>query len=486
MIRDLPLRLATAALAGLLLWAPLPFASVTYTARSALQAGCALVLLLTLLSPESVGRGARAPALALLLVALWGGVQAAPLPVALTRLLSPRTVQLRTLAAGLVPVVAPSHVPLSLAADLSRRNAPWWAAMAAVLLAAATCGRVRNGRRVIALGLLSGAAAEIVYGARRWTADPGQIWGVTVPSGGDRLRGTYVNPDHLALLLELSLAVVLAALWWSVRRARDAQSLEGRILLVAPALLAWLGIFASIAFTGSRAGLLAACTATAAQAAAAALRRRSWKVAPAGLGLLVLGIGTVAALGLQQGLGRWLATSPYELTWNARQLAYAGTLELWRRFPLTGTGMASFRAVFPMVQDASIPGSWWHAHNDWLEALATLGIPGALLLLAGLVLLVQRLFRILLGDNRSEDRAAALAGYGALVAAAVHSALDFGLTIPANALSLAVVVGAAAGTPTVLSRGRRGRRSESADPPPGEPAHDAAAAAPAPRDADAP
>jgi O-antigen ligase len=135
-----------------------------------------------------------------------------------------------------------------------------------------------------------------------------------------------------------------------------------------------------------------------------------------------------------------------------------------------------------MVQPASIPGGWWHAHNDWLEALATLGVPGALLLLVGLGAAVQRLFEVLAGDNRGEDRAAALAGYGALVAAAVHSALDFGLTIPANALSLAVIVGAALGAPTAVSREQpqRRRRSRRADDDARSPERDGAAAAPAP------
>ena len=167
---------------------------------------------------------------------------------------------------------------------------------------------------------------------------------------------------------------------------------------------------------------------------------------------------------------------PFGSDWPRLVGAYAATLELWQRFPVAGSGMASFREAFPLLQPAAIPGGWWHAHNDWLEGLATLGIPGAVLFLGGLGLLVLRLFQVLAGDNRAEDRAAALAAYGALAAVAVHSALDFGLTLPANALTLAILVGAAAAAPTEVSgeRVRTGRSSRRrGDAPRRGGAHDA-------------
>ena len=488
-IRDLPLTLALLALCALVVWAPLPFGSVTWGARAGLQAGCAVALLLVLLGRRegALGRGGRIAAVALLLVAAWGLVQALDLPAGMVRALSPRAAELRATAAELTAAPAPERMPLSMAPDLSRRNALWWAAVAVALFVAAAVARPRAGRRALGLALLVAAAVEVLYGTHRWAAGPAELWGVTVRGGPGRLRGTFINPDHLALFLELALVVAFAWLWWALRRARDAQALERRLLLVGPALIVWLGFFAAIAFTGSRAGLLGAFLATAAQGAAAALRRRRWGLAPAGIGLALLGIGTVAAIGLQEGLGRWLSTSPYELTWNSRRTAYAATWELWQRFPWTGTGMASFRDAFPMVQPASIPGGWWHAHNDWLEALATLGVPGALLLLAGLGAAVHRLFQVLAGDNRSEDRAAALGGYGALAAAAVHSALDFGLTIPANALALAVLVGAACGAPVSVGRDQtlqRRRRSRKAGAPAADSERDAGEAAREPSERD--
>ena len=475
MIRDAPPRLLAALLAALLLWAPLPFGSVTYTGRAALTVGLALAALLAAASRGMGGwRASLVPALALLLLGAWGALQSASLPRSLVAGLSPEAAELQARAAILLDQPPAGRATLSLAPDVSRRNATWWAVLGLGLAAAAVAGRDPRHRRVLAGALLGAAAFQILYGTGRWGEGAGRIWGVDVPQGTGRLRGTFVNPDHLAFFLELPLAASVAWIWWAVRRARAAVGLEQRILLVVPPVLLWLALFAAIAFTGSRAGLLAAVGATAAQGVAAAIPRRRWRLAPAGAGLSLLGIAAVAALALQQGLGRWLATTPYDVSWGARRLVYGATLELWRRFPWTGTGMGSFRDAFPLVAPAEVGRGWWHAHNDWLEALATLGLPGAVLLLGGLAALVARLFAVLGGTSRGEDRAAGLAAYGALVAAAVHSALDFGLTIPANALALTVLAGAAAGAPAHPRAGAAERRRPRGTPP----------AAPSPLDPD--
>ena len=466
MIRDAPPRLLAALLAALLLWAPLPFGSVTYTGRTALAVGLALAALLAAASRGSGGwRAAGLPALALLLVGAWGALQSASLPRSVVARLSPESAELQAHAAILLEQPAPERATLSLAPDLSRRNATWWAVLGLGLAAAAVAGRDPRHRRALAGALLAAAVFQVLYGTSRWGAGAGRIWGVDVPAGTGRLRGTFVNPDHLALFLELPLAASVAWIWWSVRRARAAPGLERRILLVVPPVLLWLALFAGIAFTGSRAGLLAAVGATAAQGVAAAIPRRRWHLAPGGVGLALLGIAAVAALALQQGLGRWLATTPYDVSWGARRLVYGATLDLWRRFPWTGSGMGTFRDAFPLVAPAEVGNGWWHAHNDWLEALATLGLPGAVLLLGGLAALVVRLFAVLGGTSRGEDRAAGLAAYGALVAVAVHSALDFGLTIPANALALTVLAGAAAGAPAHPRGGAAERRRPRGTPP---------------------
>ncbi len=90
----------------------------------------------------------------------------------------------------------------------------------------------------------------------------------------------------------------------------------------------------------------------------------------------MVGFLIVAAIGLQQGLGRWMATSSHELTWNDRLLGYEAALDLWRQFPWTGTGLGSFQEAFSLVEPSEFNVMWFHAHSDVLELPVTTGAVG--------------------------------------------------------------------------------------------------------------
>ena len=80
--------------------------------------------------------------------------------------------------------------------------------------------------------------------------------------------------------------------------------------------------------------------------------------------------------------------------------------------------------------------------------MATTGLLGLGIVLAAFLATLSRLHGIHLRGYRSEDRATALAAIGALMAVTFHEMFDFGTTIPANTLVLAVIVGAALGAHT--------------------------------------
>jgi O-antigen ligase len=442
-------RALTALLAVLLLAAPLPFGSVTPGAAAMVRVLCFVAFALAMAAADDPRalRPAWGPAAALAAIALFGCAQALPWPAFLVGWISPEHLRLEHQAAAVLADGPPVASGLSLAAAASRTAALTWAAAAACLAAAAVAGRVRGQRRVLAAALVAGGLFQVVFGARGWSTRATTIWGVQVPGSAARLRGTFVNANHLALFLELALPVVFAAGWWGARRARSEISAERRVALLGLPWLLWLVLFLGLSFSGSRAGMVAGLVAVAAQGGLLAATRRgsAWRVAPAGLAAALIGLGVVAVVGLQEGLGRMLTTSPNEVSWVARRQAYGATLALWRRFPATGVGLGTFREAFPLVQPAALRGIWWHAHNDLLELAATTGLPGLALAAAGLWLLLRRLQAVLLDGSRSEDRAAALAALGAFTAVAVHELFDFGLTIPANAGALAVLLGAALG-----------------------------------------
>ncbi|HEX7182439.1 MAG TPA: O-antigen ligase family protein [Thermoanaerobaculia bacterium] len=443
MIRHLRLPL-TGLLAALLLFAPLPFGGATPWAASALQALALAALVLAALTLDRPARlrPAALPAAALAAIATLGAVQSLPWPEGLVERLSPRHAELQRQAAALPGVEGGGAARLTLAPAASAGAARSWAAAAAVLLAGAAAGLSRSGRRALAAAVLAGALFQVFFGAQQWFANSLTLWGVEIPRS-PRLHGTFINPNHLALYLEMALAVAFAALWWGVRRAQKEPHMDRRLLLVAVPGLLWLTLFTGLAFTGSRGGLLAAVAGVAVQGLLVAAARRDWRAAALGCGAAAAGVAVVAAVGLREGLGRILATTAGDTSWLARWWEYGAVIDLWKRFPVTGSGLGTFRDAFPLVQPAGLQGTWWHAHSDLLELLATTGVVGLLLLAAGAVLPVRRLLGVLRGHGRSEDRGAALAALGALAAVGLHEALDFGLTLPGNSLTLAVLIGAA-------------------------------------------
>ena len=447
-ISTLPMVL-TGWLAILLVWAPLPFGSVTIFWSTLLRLGAFAALALALLVEDA--RRQRQPllriALAGCLVAILGLVQSVSLPDAIVGIVSPsHASQVETTRLLVADDGVDVQASLSVDPAASRRAALGWLAMVAAFLAAAVVGRRRSQRRVLYGAVVVTAVLQVFFGARGLFAASTQIWRVAVPGDPTRLRGSFVNPDHLALFLEIALVVTFAWGYRSLRRAAKERSPEWKVIGVAAPTICWLLLFVGIAFTGSRAGLIAAVLATLAQGLLLAAAFKSWRLAPVGVVAGTLGVAAVAWIGMQQGLGRLLATSAYEVAWNARPVLYQASLELWKLFPVLGTGLGTFAAAFPIVQPEEVAGLVWnHAHNDWLEMLVTTGILGLGLLLVGIWLLLDALRRLLLGSRSSDSRSAALAGLGAVIVVAFHEAVDFGLTMPANAFTLAVVLGASLG-----------------------------------------
>ena len=112
---------------------------------------------------------------------------------------------------------------------------------------------------------------------------------------------------------------------------------------------------------------------------------------------------------------------------------WAATLELIKANPIAGVGFGGFESAITEHYDAS--GNWTlaQAHNDYLELLASGGVIGALLILWFGVMLARESRRQL----QSRDRFRTAACRGALVGlcgVALHSLVDFGLHLTANAI----------------------------------------------------
>ena len=142
------------------------------------------------------------------------------------------------------------------------------------------------------------------------------------------------------------------------------------------------------------------------------------------------------------------------------------TVTLIRDYPVAGTGLGTYRWANQHYQTTKFSGVYEHAHSDYLEFAAEIGIPGAVLLFASLWALVILVAQRALVLERAREKILAAGCAGAMAAILMHGITDFNLQIPANAFIFSWIAGTAAAlvrkrnqSPVVVER----KHSESQD-----------------------
>ena len=115
------------------------------------------------------------------------------------------------------------------------------------------------------------------------------------------------------------------------------------------------------------------------------------------------------------------------------------SVDLVREFPVLGTGAGSFYNTYLRYRTPR-ELYWDHAHNDYVEIAADTGLVGLGILAGFVVLTAARAILILMRRRSSLPRGIAFGSLMAMVAIAIHSTVDFNLQLPANALTLVIVM----------------------------------------------
>ena len=109
-------------------------------------------------------------------------------------------------------------------------------------------------------------------------------------------------------------------------------------------------------------------------------------------------------------------------------------------FLLTGSGGGSFYVTFPTYHNRGINGFYDHTHNDYLQLLTETGAIG--LSLCALIVAMATT-QALLALRRRNDPLMRGTAFGVALAIcwlAIHSTVDFNMQIPANALTMTVIL----------------------------------------------
>ncbi|MEO8382628.1 MAG: O-antigen ligase family protein [Acidobacteriota bacterium] len=462
-----------------LLWLPLPFGSVIESARLPLIAVpfglCAIAGLIRLFATRdrtNLAQPTRAALIWLngsLLFLATAALQLLPLAPSLLRVVSPQSFVIwrdASHVASLAGAAVRSSWPVTIDPRATRVEVLRLAAMMATFLTATLLIRNHARRRALATVLCGAALFEAFYGLREAALQRFEIWGWVNRLIFHRVTGTFVNPNHFAhyIVLILPMALFLGASLWRKAAPPDtalgrrfALLVERHALLGGFSVLTTLACLAAILLAQSRGALLALGIAIVGVAALLPGKRLA-RVALATTSGLLLVLSLALFLGVERTVARF---DPGEVESNAvsRRLAMATAVDLWQRFPVSGSGLGTFERVVWMAQKGDDGHLYHHAHNDYLELAATGGTPGIVIGLLTLIGGFAALARMTFGPGSREltwvrraFQAAALVSVGA---AMVHALFDFNFFIPANPATLAAIAGAAVASVDHDKRTRR-------------------------------
>jgi O-antigen ligase len=366
-------------------------------------------------------------------------LQLVPLPPRVLAFLSPGSFAIRDEVA-LVPLR--SWLPISVNPADTARGLAFLAGMSLLYLAVfRELAESEPWRRRLAATVVGTGLALIVVGLMQAASvNPTRIYGLWKPTWDWGVFGPYVSKNHFAgyLVMAIPLAFAFAAEAfqtlrdeWEGRRvgwvALGGRAGNALVRHVAVALALVIGLLAA----RSRGAFTAFLLSTAALPAVLPRRRQA-----AGLVLAV----ALVALG-------WMGTG-----WSARAFGLdrlrLGRLDLWADavkmfpdFPVLGAGFNAFGTSYLRYQTVASYEWYGEAHNEYLQALLDLGVAGAAIVGALLVVLFTRAVR-------HAPRSALRAGlFASLLALALHNVVDFNWQIPANAATFVALAGLAVSSP---------------------------------------
>ena len=401
-------------------------------------------------------------------------VQLLPLPAGVLRVVSPRSSQIHRQmlpaadAADATLVDLPDQNSWRAASLYPDRTRHQWALLVLATLTfflASVLFETAAAQRWLIFLLAMNGAVLAFFGLIQKLTWNGRFYWIGPATGIDSAFATFVNRNNAGGYLSISLAAALGLAMWAASRGkadrperrpqsrfdRDSSrlveffaSLDGpKLFGLGLAIVITAAVFATLS-RGAGLALLGALGVV--MLAIAGLKQHRSQLA-----WFVMAAAAGAALLAWAGLAGALQERFDQLK-DTERLAGTGRLPNWMDalkavpdFWPSGSGLGSYAYVYQMYQERFDWGWYYHAENQYIEALVDGGLPGLLLMLSAVALVGYASWRTLRAADDRETFALGVAGCFAVASQAIHAIVDFGLYIPANMLLMATVCGAVCG-----------------------------------------
>ncbi|MDD2752119.1 MAG: O-antigen ligase family protein [Candidatus Omnitrophica bacterium] len=240
----------------------------------------------------------------------------------------------------------------------------------------------------------------------------------------------FINRNHYAGYLEMILFLGIGLLLTDMDRQK-------RVVFSFMAVIMILGILLSL----SRAGFFSFLISLAIMFYLLRLRRTIKKRSALVLSLFIFALVFLLFAGAGPFWERILTMFRQEsITAETRWLIWKDTFKIISDFPVFGSGLGTFRNIYPMYKTITSQAVFAQAHSDVLQLISETGFLGFGMAFLFLCLFFKDIFTAWFSRHHPFFKGITLGGICAIISILVHSFFDFNLQIPANAMLLTIVM----------------------------------------------
>jgi O-antigen ligase len=370
-------------------------------------------------------------------------VQLTPLPESFLGNISPNTIETRSRLLQDLPQTSAPEL-LTFYREATVRQLRLLLAVAAIFVVVVNVfQRIEPIRRLLIAMTFIGLAEAVLALAQDLSHSDSIYWTIRVYDGL-ALAGSFVNHSHFGQFMNLSIgaAIALFLLEWHEGHAQPDQHNARPFKAGEAALAIFTIVTGSVALLLSltRGGMISMLVAAAFSFMVLRfkIRGRSQLVKTISLCAVLIALA-VAWSGFDHVYHRMSSlTESRAGNWRGQMLK--DVFAAWKLYPIFGTGLGTFRVVFPMFDHSQTLAVATHAENEYAQLLVETGEIGLVLIIVFLATVWRSFAQAIRGRATSATAVAIGLSFG-LVAILIHSLSDFGQHIPANAAMTAVTCG---------------------------------------------
>jgi len=427
----------------LLIFTPVAFGSMELWAFSLMELGILLILILfsiqAIISKPSFTFHPSPLTFSIVLLTLFllfVLFQMLPLPSAILKIISPKTLQLRM---ELSTFNSPQlNYSLSFVPFLTRIEFFKWLTLSGLFIFLLSWGGLSSKtRNSLILVIFFMGVVESLYGMFEFFSGHRHILHIDMSERISHVTGTFFNRNYFAGYLLMVIPLTMGYLfqreakrWGDVMGWRHRlSSLDGKTLLIAFGIIVMI---LALLFSASRMGIASLLLSFTLISLIFRNPQRRERLSKATVLIFSLAVLWAFWIGLDAVISRFFTTTE---SLKERWVFWSNTFQIVKDYPLFGSGLGTFFQVFPMYRSFHVRGLVTHSENDLLQLLSEVGILGiGILVLLFIYLFYKAASKIRSLSYRDSERYIGVGGMVGILALIFHSLVERNIQVPSNAL----------------------------------------------------